>query len=59
MNFIKQDISAKTLCIIDIGSYKLRICAASFKNKRVEILAYHEKRQESSYFANQECTNLP
>ncbi len=59
MVFTKQHIPAKTLCIIDIGSYKLRVCAASFKNQRIEVLGYHEKRQDISYFSNQECKNLP
>lgn len=47
------------MCIIDIGSYKLRLCAARFKNKKIELLGYTEKRQDISYFANQECLNLP
>jgi len=57
--FTKQHIPAKVLCIIDIGSYKLRVCAAAFKNKKISILGYHEKRQDTSFFANQECKNLP
>ena len=59
MGFTKHHIPSKTLCIIDIGSYKLRVCAARFKNKNIEILGYTEKRQDISYFANQECLNLP
>ncbi len=59
MVFTKQHIPSKTLCIIDIGSYKLRVCAARFKNKRIHILGYTEKRQDISYFANQECLNIP
>lgn len=59
MSFIKKHIKAKTLCIIDIGSYKLRVCAARFKNQKIDILGYTEKRQDISYFSNQECTNLP
>lgn len=59
MSFTRKHIPAKTLCIIDIGSYKLRACAAQFKNKEIEILAYKEKRQDVSYFANNECLNLP
>ena len=59
MGFTKQHIPAKTLCIVDIGSYKLRVCAAKFKNKKISILWYHEKRQDISYFANGECHNLP
>lgn len=59
MSFTKHHIRPKNLCIIDIGSYKLRVCAARFKNKKIEILGYTEKRQDISYFANQECLNLP
>ncbi len=59
MSFTRKHIPAKTLCIIDIGSYKLRACWAKFKNKEIEILAYREKRQDISYFANNECLNLP
>ncbi len=59
MSFTRKHIPAKTLCIIDIGSYKLRACAAKFKNKEIEILSYREKRQDVSYFANNECLNLP
>lgn len=59
MAFTKKHIPSKTLCIIDIGSYKLRVSAARFKNKRIHVLWYSEKRQDMSYFANQECLNLP
>lgn len=59
MSFTKYDIPAKTFCIIDMGSYKLRLCAARFKNKQIELLSYSEKRQDISYFANNECLNLP
>lgn len=37
----------------------MRVCAASFRNKEIKILAYHEKRQDVSYFSNGECRNLP
>lgn len=59
MSFTRKNIPAKTLCIIDIGSYKLRACGAKFKNREIEILSYKEKRQDISYFANNECLNLP
>jgi cell division ATPase FtsA len=57
--FTKKNIPSKILCIIDIGSYKLRVCAASFKNKEIKILGYTEKRQDISFFSNGECRNLP
>ncbi|NDK09421.1 hypothetical protein GW846_01435 [Candidatus Gracilibacteria bacterium] len=59
MAFTKKNIPSKILCIIDIGSYKLRVCAASFKNKEIKILGYTEKRQDISFFSNGECRNLP
>lgn len=59
MAFTKKHIPSKILCVIDIGSYKLRVCATKFKNKSVEVLSYREKRQDISYFANNECLNLP
>ncbi len=57
--FTKKNIPSKILCIIDIGSYKLRVCAASFKNKEIQIIGYTEKRQDVSFFSNGECRNLP
>lgn len=59
MSFTTKQIQPQTLCIIDIGSFKIRLCAAKFKNKDIEILGYTEKRQDTSYFSNQECKNLP
>lgn len=59
MSFTTKHIKAETLCIIDVWSYKLRVCAAQFKNKKIDILAYNEKRQDITYFSNQECINLP
>lgn len=59
MVFTKKHIPSTILCVIDIGSYKLRISAVRFKNKSIEILSYREKRQDISYFANNECLNLP
>jgi len=59
MNFTKKHIAPAYLGIIDIGSYKIRISACKFLNKKVSILGYTEKRQDTSIFVNQECTNLP
>lgn len=59
MSFTKKNIPAKTYCIIDIGSYKIRACAAAFKNRKISLLGYHEKRQDISYFSNNECLNIP
>lgn len=59
MSFTKKHISSKTFCIIDIGSFKLRGCVAKFKNRKIEIVSYKEKRQDISYFSNNECLNVP
>lgn len=59
MAFTKKHIPAKTFALIDIGSYKIRVCAAQFKNRKITILGYHEKRQDVSYFSNSECVNIP
>jgi hypothetical protein len=59
LSFTKKNIPAKTYCIIDIGSYKIRACAAAFKNRKISLLGYHEKRQDISYFSNNECLNIP
>lgn len=58
MNFTKKYITPQYLWIIDIGSYKIRISACKFLNKKVTVLWYTEKRQDTSIFINQECTNL-
>ena len=59
MSFTKQNISSRDFCIIEIGSYKLRLCAARLKNRKISLLGYHEKRQDISYFSNNECLNVP
>lgn len=58
MNFKKNYLSPQYLCIVDIGSYKIRVSACKFFNKRVTILWYREKRQDTSNFINQECRNI-
>ena len=59
MNFTKQYITPEYLGIIDIGSYKIRVSACKFLNKKVTILWYTEKRQNTSAFINGECQDLP
>lgn len=59
MAFTRQHIAPKIFCIVDVGSYKLRVLAARYKNQRIEILWYHEKRQDITLFSNQECHDLP
>lgn len=58
MSFTKNHIHGKKLYIIDIGTYKLRGISVILKNKNLHILDYVEKRQDTSYFVNNECTNL-
>jgi len=48
--FTKQQISGKHFLVLDIGKYKLRVVAITIKNKKIEILEYGEKRQDSSIF---------
>jgi len=59
VSFTKKNIPTKTYCIIDIGSYKIRACAGAFKNRKISLIGYHEKRQDISYFSNNECLNVP
>lgn len=58
MHFTKKDIKPEVYYIIDIGTYKLRAISVKLKNKGIQILEYVEKRQDSSYFINNECTNI-
>lgn len=58
MNFKKISLSPTYLYIVDIGSYKIRVSACSFLNKRVSILGYTEKRQDTNNFINQECRDI-
>ena len=58
MNFTKKYITPSYLGIIDIGSYKIRVSACKFLNKKVTLLGYTEKRQDTSTFINGQCTNL-
>lgn len=58
MNFKKVSLTPTYLYIIDIGSYKIRISACKFLNKRVRILGYTEKRQDTNNFINQECRDI-
>lgn len=58
MNFKKNYLAPQYLCIVDIGSYKIRVSICKFLNKRVTILWYREKRQDTNNFINQECLNI-
>lgn len=57
MQFTKNHIQPEIYHIIDIGTYKLRAISIRIKNKRTQILKYVEKRQDASYFRNNECIN--
>jgi len=58
MNFKKQYLTPTYLCIIDIGSYKIRVSACQFLNKQATLLGYLEKRQDTNNFINQECRDI-
>jgi hypothetical protein len=56
--FTKEHIPGKYFLLLEIGSYKIRLCAGRFKNRKIQILGYHEKRQDTSFFAWNECINV-
>jgi len=58
MTFKKNYLTPQHLCIVDIGSYKIRVSLCRFLNKQVTILGYQEKRQDTNNFINQECRNI-
>ncbi|PID87599.1 hypothetical protein CSB07_00570 [Candidatus Gracilibacteria bacterium] len=58
MNFIKREIKAETIGIIDIGSYKIRAGICNFKNGDLELIGYGEKRQDTRYIKSGEVTNI-
>ncbi len=58
MVFIKKDILWKTMAVVDIWSYKVRACVCSFKNNKITLLWYWEKRQWNSCFLNWECEDI-
>ncbi len=58
MNFIKREIKAETIWIIDIWSYKIRAWICNFKNWDLELIWYWEKRQDTRYIKSWEVTNI-
>ena len=58
MNFIKKEIQAKTIWLIDIGTYKIRSWICTIKNRDVELVGYGEKRQDEDYINMQEIKDL-
>lgn len=58
MNFIKKEIIAETIWIIDIWSYKIRAWICNFKNWELELIWYWEKRQDTKYIKSWEVVNL-
>jgi len=58
MAFKKTGLESQVIWLVEVWSYKIKVCVCEFKNDRVEILAYSEKRQSTSYFVNGECKNL-
>jgi len=57
MKFTKKNIPSEKYCIIDIWSSQIRALGFWYKNKKIHILHYHEKRQDTSYFVWSECIN--
>lgn len=61
MNFIKKEIEANIIGIIDIGTYKARVAITQYKNKDLTLIGYGEKRQENNYDGDhtlQICENI-
>lgn len=58
MTFQTQDLPSQIVAIVEVGSYRIKVCVCEFKNDKVHILGYSEKRQSTSYFVNGECKNL-
>jgi hypothetical protein len=58
MSFIKKDILSKTIAVVDIWSYKVRVSICNFKNNKLKLIWYWEKRQDSSCFSNWECEDI-
>ncbi len=58
MTFQTQDLPSHIVAIVEVGSYRIKVCVCEFKNDKVNILGYSEKRQSTSYFINGECKNL-
>lgn len=58
MPFQTQNLPSQVIAIVEVGSYRIKVCVCEFKNDKVNILTYSEKRQSTSYFVNGECKNL-
>ena len=58
MVFQTQTLPSQIIAIVEVGSYRIKVCICEFKNEKVHILWYGEKRQSTSYFVNGECKNL-
>jgi len=58
MTFQTNTLESQIIAIVEVGSYRIKVCVCEFINDKVNILAYSEKRQSTSYFVNGECKNL-
>jgi len=58
MPFQTNTLESQIIAIVEVGSYRIKVCVCEFKNDKVNLLAYSEKRQSTSYFVNWECKNL-
>lgn len=58
MVFQTHTLPSQTIAIVEVWSYRIKVCICEFQNDKVTILWYGEKRQSTSYFINGECKNL-
>ncbi len=58
MVFQTHTLPSQIIAIVEVWSYRIKVCICEFQNDKVSILWYGEKRQSTSYFINGECRNL-
>ena len=58
MSFETKDLKSQIIAVVEVWSYRIKISICEFKNEKVRLLAYQEKRESTSYFVNGECKNL-
>lgn len=57
-NFKIKKISSKIIAIVDIWSYKIKVWICEYKNDKINLLWFSEKRQSSDDIINNEIINL-
>jgi len=58
MTFVTKKINSKIICILDIGTYKIRAAICKFKNHEFHLVGYGEKRQNSDDIIIQDFVNI-